>query len=733
MHGNEVLTTFTIAAALGVGLFSLAHALRISAITVLLIGGVLAGPEVLGIVKPAVLGDGLGLIISLAVALVLFEGGLTLDLKGYRTAGKEIFRLLTIGVLVTWLGGAFLVWVLFRFDLAFCLLAASLVIVTGPTVIGPLLHRIRVKDRLHHILHWEGVLIDPIGVFIALLCFEFYVSTDGDHQLVLTDFLMRFFTGVVLGIVSGGLLYQVLQREWIPEGHTNIFVLVMAMLTYGMSDLIISESGLLSVTVAGLVLGSRNSPRLRSIVSYKVELKDLFIGLLFILLAANLQLAPFLNGGWRIFAVVTGIILIIRPLNIWLALRGSTLDWNEKLFLSWIAPRGIVAASMASVFTLQLDQAGDPNAFFLESFTYSVIVGTVLVQGSTAGLVARLLQVSKPPATGWLIIGANQVGLGVARYLKSRGVSAVVVDTNSRGVRSAIREDLPAICEDAMLMDPDGHVELYGCGNLLALTPNLDLNRMLCRRWSEILDGAVYRWEPSGFETEGNRHLLAGIRIWDAFPLNRWMVTEDEPVPLAIREQGAPLFDGECALMSSDDGNIKINVSPVASASSSEVGGGVRLVYLPSRSSRQFKLPLAPERVIFSDQDDLYGLYGEMLELLHVSQPQLKSKNLLEELWDREREFTSLVGHGIALPHFWTQQVESSYMVVARPRSNVVCNRTKASIKLVFMLASPQGKPEEHLRHLATVARLVANQTHRSRLFSAQTPQELYETISSLA
>ena len=265
MHSNEILTTFTVAAALGVCLFTLAGFLQVSAIVVLLIGGVIAGPQVLGIVNPSDLGSGLSTIISLAVAIILFEGGLTLDLKGYRSASKEICRVLTIGVLVTWIGSTLLIWTLFRFDPAFCFLAASLVIVTGPTVIGPLLHRIRVRERLHHILHWEGVLIDPIGVFIALLCYEFYVITDGSHQVVVTEFLMRFFAGAMFGMAFGFLLDLVMRRGWIREDHTNIFVLSMAMLNFGLADLVISESGLLSVTVAGAPPGSR--VRMRSPVS----------------------------------------------------------------------------------------------------------------------------------------------------------------------------------------------------------------------------------------------------------------------------------------------------------------------------------------------------------------------------------------------------------------------------------------------------------------------------------
>lgn len=727
MHSNEILTTFTVAAALGVCLFTVASFLQVSAIVVLLIGGVIAGPQVLGIVNPSDLGSGLSTIISLAVAIILFEGGLTLDLKGYRSASKEICRVLTIGVLVTWIGSTLLIWMLFRFDPAFCFLAASLVIVTGPTVIGPLLHRIRVRERLHHILHWEGVLIDPIGVFIALLCYEFCVSTDGSHQVVVTEFLMRFFAGAMFGMAFGFLLDLVMRRGWIRQDHTNIFVLSMAMLNFGLADLVISESGLLSVTVAGLVLGSRKTPQLRSIVSYKVELKDFLIGLLFILLAANLDLAAFLDYGWKIAAVVLGIMLLVRPLNIFFSMYGSTLGVKDKLFLSWIAPRGIVAASMASLFTLQLKQLGVEEATFLETFTYSVIAGTVLAQGMTAGMVGGLLGVLRPVASGWIIVGANPVGRKVASFLKAQDIPVVVIDTNARDVRVAMREGHTALSEDAMLMAPDAHPQLYSCGNVIALTPNPDLNRMLCRRWSEIVEGSVFRWEPSGYETEENAHLLVGDKVWDQIPLNRWMQSGSESVPLEVVHAADGTPSPASVLMTA-------NGRGVTTKRPSVVGNGDRawLVYHATSEDTRSTIPLSPSNVILSDQHRLFDLYREMIVQLQNTNPGVQPDCLLDEMWKREEDYTSLLGHGIALPHVWTDEVERAVLIVGRPKTEVICPLTNSTIEIVFMLISPSGKPDEHLRNLAQIAKLVGTEAKRSKLRRATSAEELYEIITSL-
>ncbi|MEL6106274.1 MAG: cation:proton antiporter [Planctomycetota bacterium] len=729
MHAHELITTFTVAAALGVCLFSLAGYLRLPTIVVLLLGGVVAGPECLGIVDPEVLGHGLGTIISLAVAIILFEGGLTLDLHGYRKENREILKILTVGVLVTWLGAATLLRLVFGFDWAFCFLASSLVIVTGPTVIGPLLHRIRAQPRLQTILHWEGVLIDPIGVFVALLCFEFYVSTGAGSQSVLQDFVLRFATGGLLGIAFGFLLDLILRRRWMDGGHTNIFVLAMAMLNFTLADLVISESGLLSVTVAGLVLGMRKTPQQRDIVSYKAELKDFLIGLLFILLAANLKLGSFFEAGWRLALVVLLLMLVIRPLNIFVSTFGSRLSLKDKLFLSWISPRGIVAASMASVVALELEEANVDNAQFIESFTYSVIAATVIIQGATAGVLGRLLGVLRPVPTGWIIVGGHALGRQICRFLTRHGIEAVLIDTNTHEIRAAHQEGFTALNEDAMLLKPEEHPSLYGCGNLLALTPNPDLNRMLCQRWSELLEGdQLLRWERAGYETADNEHLLMGTRVWTEVPLNRWMDRNSEPAPLHIvhPHNPDPAPPNREILITVRDGAVTLGTSLEADAEDTEW-----LVYDWRQGQQRLHLPLHRENILFSEAEDLRTLYREMIEHLRRRLPGLETDVLLEAMWSREEDYTSMLGNGIAIPHAWTSAVEETSVVVARPQSEITCPLTNREIEIVFMLLSPQGHAEEHLDHLSFIARLIGSQAQRKRVLHANDPEELYEMIAT--
>ena len=726
MHSNEILTSFSIAAALGVCLFKVAHYLRTSAIVVLLIGGVVAGPEGLGLVNPEALGDGLGTIISLAVAIILFEGGLTLDLPGYRTVSREILGILTIGVLVTWTSTALILRLLFGFDIPFCVLAASLVIVTGPTVIGPLLHRIRVESKLHHILHWEGVLIDPIGVFLAILSFEFYISTDGGHQLIIQHFLTRFAVGAVFGVLFGVMLDFVLRRQWIDKGHTNIFVLAMAMLNFALADMLAGESGLLSVTIAGLVLGSRSNPQLRHVVSYKVELKDFLIGLLFVLLAANLKLQAFLDFGWQLLVAVLGIMLIVRPLNIFVSLFTSPLTVQEKTFLSWIAPRGIVAASMASIFALDLTARGVEEAVFLESFTYSVIAGTVIVQGFSAGAVGRWLGVLRPVPRGWIIVGAHPLGRQIAKYLKSRGIAVVLVDTNARETRAAERMDLIAINENAMHLKPNSYESIYECGNLLALTANPDLNRMLCQRWSEFIDGTMHRWERAGYENLEDQHLLIGDRIWETLPLDRWMHADSDAPPLQVIDQQDKLTAKPEHVMFSVYGDtVRTGVSTKQNLEADQW-----LVFAPSIGKPTGGIPLSANNVIFSEQTELSNLYKEMLQHLHSQLPLIDPEELFDEMWKHEEEYTSLLGHGIALPHARTDAVKHSILMTARPREAIRCPQTGKTIEIVLMLLSPAEQHSQHLNHLSSIARMIGTESQRQRILAASEPEELFLMIS---
>ncbi|MDH5561381.1 MAG: cation:proton antiporter, partial [Deltaproteobacteria bacterium] len=508
------LSTFVLPLFIGVILLVASKYTRIPNIILLLVGGVLLGPEFFGLVDPKSTGEGLKLIISMCVAVILFEGGLTLHRDGIKKATTVIWRLLTIGVLITWLGTAAVIHFIMGYPISMSLAAGSLVIVTGPTVIAPLLKRIQIKENLYHILHWEGVLIDPIGVFIAILCFE-WISIEGGFLTHVWHLGLRAFAGVVIGFAGGWIISVLLKQEIIPEKQGNIFVFSSALFLFGLSDFIIHESGILTVVVAGLVVGWANPPMLKYIQQFKSDLTDLAIALVFILLAANLDLWQFLILGWEMLLILGCVLFLIRPLSIFFCTFGSQLVTKEKLFLSWIAPRGVVAGSMASLYGLQLVVKDYPNALFFETFTFSVIAATIILQGGSAGIFAKWLQVKQLEKKGWLIVGAHQFSKKVADFIsKTTKGTCVIVDTNADAVKELKKEGIISIEGNALSTDVLPPELGSSIGNLLALTDNRDLNHLICEKWSEYIDKKnLYRWTSQSMEIE-NQIGGMGKPVW---------------------------------------------------------------------------------------------------------------------------------------------------------------------------------------------------------------------------
>lgn len=722
---HEILTTFVAASVLGVVLLILSGRLKVSAIVLLLIGGILAGPEVIGIVEPESLGSGLNTIISLAVGIILFEGGLTLDVKGLRRVSSEIRGVLTIGVVTTWVTTAVAIKLIFDFEPVFCALAGSLIIVTGPTVIGPILSRIRVKKHIHDILHWEGVLIDPIGVFIALLCYEWIVATGAGAGEAVMNFLLRILVGSTLGVGFGIAIYQVLKRNWVPENSLNIFVLAAAMLNIMIADTLVTESGLLSVTIAGLVVGYRDTPQLDRIIEYKVELKDFLIGLLFILLAANLELKKFLSYGLSLAGIVVVVMLLVRPLNIFLSMRKSQLTIKEKLFLSWIAPRGIVAASMASLFAFNLADAGWANAGFLESFAYSVIAGTVVFQGFTAKMVGGALGVLEPKPKSWLIIGAHALGREVAKFIQNRGEIVVLMDTNPREVKLALREGLTALNENAMAVEPENRIELYGIGNVLSITENEDLNRLVCQRWNKLLPSPrLFRWVAESIpDSNLNANLLVGLPVWQEIQLKAVLAQSSKSGNIRFREYDLNFkmpANPDTVLITFYNGEFYAGFEPLP-----EDYEGDAWALVLEQEEHVLELPTKPEWVVFSNADVLRNLYGEMLNVLDNDFPNLDHERLLKELLEREEEFTSLIGHGISLPHTYTAAIDKTILVAARVKPGLPCRHTGSDINLIFMLLSPENQPVEHLNQISKIAKFVMREENREALLAAENREDL--------
>lgn len=515
LAGHGAVVTLAAAFAAGGILIILARRLRLPAIVLLLSGGILLGPEFLNWVQPAQLGPFLSTLVSLGIGLILFEGGLTLDVSAYRRAKGVIPRLLTLGALISWASVSTIVYFLFEVELAFALLAGSLVVVTGPTVIQPLLKRIRLRNQLHTILHWESVLIDPVGVFIAVLVFEWVAVGVGEEALY--NLFLRVAGGLFIGFVGGQILGRIPRSRLVPEDLINVFMISGAVLIFGLTEAIIREGGLLAVTVAGLTVGVLRPPALRAIKEFKATITDLLIGFLFVILASRLELSQFVAFGERGIYAVLLVMLVARPLTVLACTYRQGLGWREKLFLSWVAPRGIVAASMASFFAISLAESGRfPNPEFLEIFVYSVICATVVLQGFSAGAVARLLRLQEPEPDGWLIVGAHPFARHIAHFLREvRKVPVTLIDHNRHSVEEARAEGLATLQTDARdTLAVTDMPDARGLGRLLALTDNEDLNELLCEKWGPLFGSEnVYRWAAQVKEVDDThgRVLFGGL------------------------------------------------------------------------------------------------------------------------------------------------------------------------------------------------------------------------------
>ncbi|MFM9485389.1 cation:proton antiporter [Pseudomonas monachiensis] len=467
----------------------LAWRLKLPAILFLLLTGILAGP-VLHLLDPQeMFGPLLMPLVSLAVALILFEGSLTLHLSEWREIGSVVHRLVTIGALSTWVVIAVATHWLLDFDWMLAILFGSLTLVTGPTVIVPMLRVVRPKASIANILRWEGIAIDPIGALLAVVVYSFIIASskgNGLEESLLT------FGGVILcgslfGVLGGWLLGTLIRRQWLPEYLHNLAALAAVLGIFIGSNEVTNESGLLAVTLMGMWLANMKGVDVRHILHFKENLSVLLISGLFILLAARLDLNAMIGLGPLVLILLLVIQFIARPLNVLLSTAGSSLGWRERALLAWIAPRGIVAAAVSAIFAIRLHEAGHQGALLLVPLTFAVIIGTVVLQSATARPLARLLKVAEPAPSGFLIIGANGPARTLGKALQQLGSRVLLTDSSWENIRAARMEGLPTYFGNPASQHADAHLDLVGLGHLLALSPSGEMNTLALMRFRHEL------------------------------------------------------------------------------------------------------------------------------------------------------------------------------------------------------------------------------------------------------
>ncbi|MEL4398834.1 cation:proton antiporter [Shewanella algae] len=484
--------------------------MRLPAILPLLLCGLLLGPG-LGLLDPdAIFGDLLFPIISLGVAVILFEGALTLNFKEIKDHGRMVTHLVSVGALITWGCIASAAHFLLSFDWPLALLFGALVVVTGPTVIVPMLRTVKPKSQLASILRWEGIVIDPIGAMLAVLVFEYITVSAGQTAHVLLALGSMLGIGLGLGALAGYLVGRVLRSNLLPHYLTNTAVLTIMLGVFVGSNLLQEESGLLTVTVMGIWLANMRGVDIADILEFKETLTVLLISALFILLAARLDSSAMLDLGLGGLGVLAVVLLLARPLSIWLSGIGTSLSSAEKWFLSWVAPRGIVAAAVSSLFAIKLEKMEVPGAETIVPLVFLIIIGTVVIQSLTARRWASILGVQAGSARGLLIFGASKFSRELAKVLKSKDIKVILADSNWDNIRLARMDNIPVYFGNPASEHADTYLDLTGIGKVLILSPYRQLNPVVYFHFQDIL-GQKKVYGLSNTESNGTsaRHQLS--------------------------------------------------------------------------------------------------------------------------------------------------------------------------------------------------------------------------------
>ena len=479
----QITIQIVIAVLAGITAQVVAEYFKVPSIVFLLLFGILLGSDSFDILHPQNLGVGLEVLVALSVAIILFEGGLNLELRELGKVSGSLRNLVTLGTLITLVGGGMAAHWLAEFPWSIAFLYASLVVVTGPTVIGPLLKQVKVDRQVATLLEGEGVLIDPVGAILAVVVLNTILNTNAAPFNIMSGLLLRLGTGAVVGGVGGWLLGLLLKRaNSLSDELKNLVVLAGVWGLFGLSQTLRSESGLMATVVAGIVVKASALPEERLLKRFKGQLTVLCVSVLFILLAADLSIASVFALGWGSVLAVAILMLVVRPISVAVCTWNSDMNWQQKLFLAWIAPKGIVSASVASLFAILLTEKGINGGDAIKALVFLTILMTVFFQGLTARWVANWLQITSSNAKGAVIIGCNALGRFIGRLFEQLGESVVMIDTDPEACKKAEAENLTVFQSSAFDTEVLAEAGIESMGTFLALTNNGEVNMALAQR-----------------------------------------------------------------------------------------------------------------------------------------------------------------------------------------------------------------------------------------------------------
>ncbi|MEG3438014.1 cation:proton antiporter [Pannus brasiliensis CCIBt3594] len=459
---------------------------KVPSIVFLLVFGIALGSDGLDILHPQSLGIGLEVLVALSVAIILFDGGLNLSGRELGRVSGSLRDLVTLGTSITLVGGGMAAHWLAEFPWPIAFLYASLVVVTGPTVVGPLLKQVSVDRRVATLLEGEGVLIDPVGAILAVVVLNTIVNRQASALEVVNGLFLRLGVGAAIGIAGGLFLSFFLKKaDFISDELKNLVVLAGVWGLFGLSQFSRSESGLMAVVMAGIVLRAAALPDERLLRRFKGQLTTLCVSVLFILLAADLSIASVFALGWGSVLAVLVLMFVVRPLSIAICTLNSDLSWRHKLFIAWIAPRGIVSASVASLFAILLTREGINGGDSIKALVFLTIGMTVFLQGLTARPVAEILRITSSSATGAVIVGCSPLGRLLGRLFQEQGESVVLIDTDPIACQRAENDDLTVVQSSGLDPEVLQKAGIESIGTFMALTNNGEVNLVVARRAAE--------------------------------------------------------------------------------------------------------------------------------------------------------------------------------------------------------------------------------------------------------
>ena len=538
-------------------------------------------------------GDALYYFVSLAISIILFEGGLTLKRSEIRNVGPVITKLITLGSLVTFFGAGIAAHYIFGLSWQISFLFSALIIVTGPTVITPILRNIPLKKDVSAVLKWEGILIDPIGALAAVLVFEFISVGEGKAYTItaLVEFGKILLFGFTFGFTFAHALAFLIKKNFIPHYLLNVASLSTVLLVFVMSDAFAHESGLLAVVVMGMVMGNTELPNIKELLYFKESLSILLISILFILLAANINMSDLeLIFNWNTALLFGVIVFIIRPLGVFLCSTKSNLKFNEKLFIGWVGPRGIVAAGIASLFGSKLLKQGEVGAEYITPLVFMIVLGTVLLNATTARFFAKMVGVFLNKSEGILIIGASKFSRLMGDYLQKNNRHVVLVDSNQNNVAMAKNLGLEAFSANIYSDALEDNIELSDIGYLMSLTGNADINNYAINKFKKQFgEHGSFRLVSSDEMNDPENNPKEGLFSHTDDYMKLMETTRKYPAIHEIELNGVKHYQGLIEITNTDeeiiplflkDGKGDLKIISSYSTGFNDIQEGFKLVYL---------------------------------------------------------------------------------------------------------------------------------------------------------